>query len=440
MIYTLANSPSVRLCAVFIISICLNNIILEILIYLTISLCISRLSNKGFTKIFLFAIFFFVLIFSTFFEVKQDKKEELLITKGRIIFHPKIQGNNKNVIAYSEEYNLNVALSIPKNVEVGWGDLIELECIAKYDEKNYYHYYNIFYAAKDCGVLEITKTQIWYELASTNIRVALLERLEALFPPNTALLLKGILIGGSEELPNYLVLDYKEAGIIHIMAVSGFNMSLANGIILLFIRKTNPFIKWVVSTVFLLAYLMIIGFDNIPGFRAFICCVLMQTGCLLGRRPNSIYIVIFSGMILLLLFPSIYESISYQLSMMAGLAMSYNAKYASNLIVNAFVSPILSLYFAKLNLIGIVTNIVLQPIIPLITYFSLIQVLNPLPFDFGLGSIIHVLVNILNQIAAYFATIGKSFIVSNDNSVLTAIVLLILSLMFLFELSFRKFR
>ena len=75
-----------------------------------------------------------------------------------------------------------------------------------------------------------------------------------------------------------------------------------------------------------------------------------------------------------------------------------------------------------------------------VDYFSLIEILNPLSVNFGMGAVIQVLVNVLNQIAAFFAGIGKSFTILNNSSVLTSIVLLSISALFICELSFRKFR
>lgn len=61
------------------------------------------------------------------------------------------------------------------------------------------------------------------------VRSALEERIESLFTPEIAGVIKGMLIGEMEDIPPELTEEYRELGLIHVLAISGFHVMVVIG-------------------------------------------------------------------------------------------------------------------------------------------------------------------------------------------------------------------
>jgi len=131
---------------------------------------------------------------------------------------------------------------------------------------------------------------------------------------------------------------FTDAGLAHILAISGLHLTLVAGLVFLVFRRglalipsfaeKYPVKKWaavgVAAATF--AYLWISGF-GIPAQRAFIMVAIVMAGILLDSNPLSMRLVAIAATVILLVRPESLLSASFQLSFAAvvGLVAVYES-------------------------------------------------------------------------------------------------------------------
>lgn len=129
---------------------------------------------------------------------------------------------------------------------------------------------------------------------------------------------------------------FTDAGLAHILAISGLHLTLVAGIIFLvfrrglalipFLAENYPIKKWaaLLGIAATFAYLSLSGF-GIPAQRAFVMISMVMMGILLDRNPLSMRLVAIAATVILVLRPESFLSASFQLSFAAvvGLIAAY---------------------------------------------------------------------------------------------------------------------
>jgi competence protein ComEC len=125
---------------------------------------------------------------------------------------------------------------------------------------------------------------------------------------------------------------FTDAGLAHILAISGLHLTLVAGLVFLIFRRglalipllaeNYPIKKWAAIVVMIttFAYLCISGF-GIPGQRAFVMVSIVMIGILLDRNPLSMRLVAIAATVILLVRPESLLSASFQLSFAAVVAL-----------------------------------------------------------------------------------------------------------------------
>lgn len=204
------------------------------------------------------------------------------------------------------------------------------------------------------------------------IRGYFTSQLNSILPPTQAGLLAGILLGVKSDLPE----EFKKALIttstIHIVVVSGQNLSLVVGFILgfspIFGRRPTIFI----SLLTIAFYSLLTGFQ-LPVIRAAIMSILILLSQLFGRDRESSWILALTAWIMLMYNPNWLLSISFQLSFMATLGALIISKTvvghlnflpdvvkqdaAVSISTQALTLPIIAANFHQISLIGVLANL-----------------------------------------------------------------------------------
>jgi len=139
----------------------------------------------------------------------------------------------------------------------------------------------------------------------------------AVFPQPEAGLLEGILLGVDNDLPESLAQAYRDTGTAHVIAISGFNMSVLAGLFLfLFVRAGGPYWAALISAVLLLTYTLFV--DASPSvLRALIMAVMAAGGHLIGRRQSGMNALFFTAAAICLFNPLLIRDAGFQLSFAA---------------------------------------------------------------------------------------------------------------------------
>ncbi|MDO8429080.1 MAG: ComEC/Rec2 family competence protein [Candidatus Daviesbacteria bacterium] len=205
------------------------------------------------------------------------------------------------------------------------------------------------------------------------------ERANQILPSPQSELLAGIVLG-EDKIPYWLKKDLQRTSTIHLVVVSGQNLSLLAGFLMGLVYFLGRRLTILIIFLIIPIYAVLTGFQ-VPVIRAQVMIYLVFGAQLLGRDQRGIWSLILAGSLMLLLVPHWIFSISFQLSFMAtlGVVLSDNLLPAfrrvpriirEDLVVTisatALTMPLIAYYFGELSLIGILVNILILWCIPLI--------------------------------------------------------------------------
>ncbi len=216
--------------------------------------------------------------------------------------------------------------------------------------------------------------------------------IEKSLPKQQAGLLNGILIGYRKGLSRQVQDAFSNAGLTHIMAVSGANISfiLLPAAFLLKKLKVRKRAANIALIFLIMLFVLITGFEPSVLRAAVMACILLLAGILL-REPDVYAAIAVSCIILLSVSPCMLFNVGFQLSYAAtvSIVMLYKnvkelfRKYpmpkwvsetlAATISAQLGVLPITVLYFNRLSLISVVSNLLAVPMLELITILGMIM-------------------------------------------------------------------
>lgn len=214
-------------------------------------------------------------------------------------------------------------------------------------------------------------------------------------PEPQASLLNGIVFGINLKTTKEFANELKAVGLIHIVVLSGMNISLIAGIVS---TVTSRFSKLIASLITVLAIIIFIIFvgPKAPIIRAGIMGSLTLVAFIFKRRAVAIYSLFFAGIITMFFFPQWLTSISFQLSYAAtlGILLFGSSKPGSSFLVRElktslsaqiFTVPIIFFYFKQISLISPLSNVMVAPLVgPIMVFGLLTAFLGKLNFILGL--------------------------------------------------------
>jgi len=214
-------------------------------------------------------------------------------------------------------------------------------------------------------------------------------RLNQVLPEPQASFLAGLLIGAKKSIPPDLAQVFNQTGTTHIIAVSGYNVTIIAVFLMLFLQQFYLSRKksfWLVVAA-LLIFMIITGLQA-SIIRATIMGLVVLLAGYLGRLSKLTNVLVLTAMIMLLINPWILVfDLGFQLSFLATLGLVYLnpilIKFARiEKIKSGFIKLILGDYFlttmaaiivttplilyqfGKLSLIAPLANILILPFIP----------------------------------------------------------------------------
>lgn len=137
-------------------------------------------------------------------------------------------------------------------------------------------------------------------------------------PPAEGALLRGLLIGGSRGLPRPVQDAFRDAGIVHLLAVSGMNVSIIVGIVwfLFGIAGVCGWWRFGLSMVAVVIYLSLSGWTAAPA-RAGLMAAAVLLSFPTQRRVTAMASLCVAGIVLLLIDPLTLLDVGAQLSFAA---------------------------------------------------------------------------------------------------------------------------
>ncbi|APS98776.1 competence protein [Borreliella mayonii] len=199
---------------------------------------------------------------------------------------------------------------------------------------------------------------------------------------------KTIILNIKSEITKYEKTLFQNAGIAHILVVSGIHFYLISYYLLLII--TNEKLKYLMLSIILLNYLILTGFTP-STLRAFLMTESLIIYKLIYGKINLISCMSISFIINAFAFPETLNLIGFQLSYLATIGISASVhlknryglnRLASSMLttffIQIFTSPVIYVNNFNLTPISVLSNLIIIPLIlifliiilSLITYFS----------------------------------------------------------------------
>ncbi|PIS21316.1 hypothetical protein COT51_03510 [candidate division WWE3 bacterium CG08_land_8_20_14_0_20_41_15] len=216
----------------------------------------------------------------------------------------------------------------------------------------------------------------------TNTRLRLEQKISGNFPEPQASLLSGIVLGSKRGLPQNFNDALRRTGTLHIVVVSGFNISLIAGLIVSLTKPMGRKLSFVLSIVGVLAYVLMVGAEA-PVRRAGIMGLIAILGSFVGRPRAVLLSLIVSSYIMLLLDPLIIFDIGFQLTFLATFSIillspiilsffkttsGLTEAFATSLSAQLLVWPVIAANFKQVSFLSPLVNLFISPIIGGVTY------------------------------------------------------------------------
>lgn len=254
-------------------------------------------------------------------------------------------------------------------------------------------------------------------IAST--RHAIVARARTGGPEAAGAVAAALLTGHRGYIPEATLVVMRDAGIAHLLAISGLHIGLVAGIVFGFVRLSIAAVPWAglrlngkktaaaLAIPAAFAYAVLAGF-TVPTERAFLMTSLMLAGVLIDRRALSLRTLAWAALIILALSPESLIGPGFQMSfaavtaLIAGYAwlsarrrgtghtrrkglLSACARYIggvllTTVIASAATAPFAVYHFQHLAAFGLIANALAVPLAALWVMPAGVAVLTTLPF------------------------------------------------------------
>lgn len=258
--------------------------------------------------------------------------------QGVIISYPQISQTSSTAIVRAEEITINglrmkiigkLELRLPPGFHLSFGDRLLLEGRLGSTVPKGSPVYTSYLARRTITTrmaypqVKLLETGKGNPLTNSiyQIRSRARELLNTYLPARESSLLSGILLGIDWLIPRYLEDAYRATGTVHIIAISGFNITLiAWQIIHLFRRFFRPLAASVLAILAIIFYTFLVGADPAV-VRAAVMGSLAIPAFFLSRRLIGIHSLTIAAAVMLAFNPFLLWDVGFQLSFLATLGL-----------------------------------------------------------------------------------------------------------------------
>ncbi len=312
--------------------------------------------------------------------------------KGMVAKEPEKKDDYQSVVIKTDKGLILANVGLYNDLK--YGDELEINCTLKIPENKNSDFDYRMYLAKDkifylCQNSSLEKTgenkgnKIYRSILSLKNRLS--KNINSVLPEPESSLANGLIFGGSSQLPKDVSDDFSKTGLSHVVAVSGFNVTIIAeylmvlGVFIGFWRKQAFW--FAVIGIFL--FVLSVGFPS-SAVRAGVMGSLLIWAMKNGRLANSFNAIIFSAGIMLLLNPLLLRwDVGFQLSFLAALGIIELSPFWENYVIEKakvfgmlenvfltlsatlFVLPVIIYNFHTVSIISLLANALVLPFIPL---------------------------------------------------------------------------
>lgn len=373
-----------------------------ILLFVIGYIIVRYLLQSNLVRVFLLGLFFGLIWFIIFFQLNfsniEDNYEKEIDTNAIVVKDSVVKDGKRRLVVRTDKYGkIQVYKDLYPYYLIGdrvrlKGRLIEPPEFETFSYKEFLKIEKINYLMYDPEVFDLLNNKV--QSFSVNrffakIRNSLLNKINSYYPEPHASLLSGLILGTSASMPDWFDRSLQVTGTTHIIAVSGYNVSL----VLLGIFSIAGFIprKYVYGVAFLglISFIFLVGLTNLPALRATVMGFIVLISLLVGRRSSIVRGLVVVVFLFVFFNPLIYKSVSFQLSIVATIGIIAFAMPIQSFLLGRvpkiiledlsatfaaiiWTTPITISTFGSFSIIAPFVNILVLPIIPNITILGIV--------------------------------------------------------------------
>lgn len=306
----------------------------------------------------------------------------------------KINGKDlKNDIAWIIEVPYNDAFS-PWDILRFDSKIYPFKSFSWFDYEKYMFSKNIYFRAYPWSTSFIShKPKNKYIVFIETLRENIISSIHTLYPFEESIFLWGILLWARENMPQDLKNDFNNSGLTHLIAVSGFNITILIIFFSFFFSYFPSFLRIILISLFVIFFTFLVWY-NPPVLRASIMGLLWFYALSFGRKASFESIFLLTIFIMTCVNPlALNYDISFQLSFFSVLWIVYlkdildkifafvpsffaiRESLVMSLSALIFTFPLIIVNFWQMSIISPLSNIIVAPTIPFAMFFWFLSII-----------------------------------------------------------------
>jgi competence protein ComEC len=341
------------------------------------------------------------LFFIPKIEVNQELLNQTVFFEALIVENPDIRLYNKHLITKPINHTTNILIITDRETTSNYGDIIKVTGKLKRPENfltdtgkefNYQAYLarrDIYYTMTN-PLVEVISTGHGNKIKQSlfTLRNLFIENIEKLISRPESDLANGLLLGTRGNFDHDLNQKFINTGTIHIVALSGYNITIISDNILKFFSLFLPSIFATFFAVLIIILFIIMTGASATSVRAGIMALIVLFARVTGRNYQAGRALFIAGFLMIVYDPRTIVDLSFQLSFLATIGILFLTPKVNKwfyflpdtLKIKEIVSTTTSATLAVLPLllhqtgifsvVSLPTNILILPFIPLAMFFS----------------------------------------------------------------------
>lgn len=215
------------------------------------------------------------------------------------------------------------------------------------------------------------------------------ETINSIFPEPEASFLAGLLLGIKRNLPDWLMEDLQKTGTTHLIALSGFNITVIIEALRLIFSKKSAKMSFFVPLAAIAGFVVMTGSQS-SAVRAGLMGAMMLLAYRIGRQSSASMAIVLAAAVMIAANPFILRfDLGFQLSFAAFIGIIYLAPVIKEILpfknqsvkellamtlgAQIMAYPIILYYFGNFSLISLVINLIVLPFIPFVMLIGFIS-------------------------------------------------------------------
>ncbi|GHG00808.1 MULTISPECIES: ComEC/Rec2 family competence protein [Amycolatopsis] len=261
----------------------------------------------------------------------------------------------------------------------------------------------------------------WWQRAAAGLRAGLHDLCQVL-PDEPAGLLPGLVLGDTSALSPRVEQEFVAAGLAHLTAVSGGNLAVVCGAVLLLLRllRLGPRLSAAAAGTCLAGFLVLVGPEP-SVLRAGVMAAVALLALALGRRGSALPALAFAVCVLVVADPAMATDFGFALSVCAtgglvllaprwadalvrrGIPPGFAEGLAIPLAAFLVTAPVLAGMAGSVSLVSVLTNVLAAPVVAPATVLGVLATVTG-PWWPGAGK---VLVHLADPEARWLITVAR---------------------------------